>query len=494
MKVYLLVLVALTVFSSIAISATAHCDFNNDGFDDVAITKLYFITGNPDDASGQIDIRYGSASGLTSNNQLWINDVPPIGTQFDALSCGDFNGDGFSDLAIGHQNAGNVLESGVVIILNGTSNGLDLKNETIWSQASPGIEGAPEAGDHFGAALASGDFNGDGYSDLAVGIPGESLGNFPNAGAVEMIYGSSSGLTATGSKFWSQDSDGIGEMAQENDHFGAALVAADFGKDTASGCYDDLAIGVPNELYKGFRSGIVHTLYGSANAISAAGSQLWYPTKPGMPTSTPQKGDQFGGALAAGTFRATTSTCGKKKIADLIIGAPGAGDSTDHRPGATFVVYGNNWGLGVANSQMWTQNSAGMAGDGTDGGFFGGTLTAGHTVAGHDYLVIGAWQKDKNTGAVYLLYTDPKTHRLSTAASKFYNEDTPGIQDFAEQGHEFGEALATGDINADGEDDLEIGAPLTSDIGGSVHILYEAGTSHVDYLTSARRYGFVLAR
>ena len=53
-----------------------------------------------------------------------------------------------------------------------------------------------------------GDFNGDGFDDLAIGVPGETLGSISAAGAVEVIYGSSSGLSATlahADQFWTQD-------------------------------------------------------------------------------------------------------------------------------------------------------------------------------------------------------------------------------------------------------------------------------------------------
>ena len=38
--------------------------------------------------------------------------------------------------------------------------------------------------------------NRDGYDDLAIGVPGESVGDKGNAGAVNVVYGSSEGLTA----------------------------------------------------------------------------------------------------------------------------------------------------------------------------------------------------------------------------------------------------------------------------------------------------------
>ena len=47
------------------------------------------------------------------------------------------------------------------------------------------------------------DFNGDGFADLAVGVPGENVGSLGDAGAVHVMYGSGSGLSATGGSFLS---------------------------------------------------------------------------------------------------------------------------------------------------------------------------------------------------------------------------------------------------------------------------------------------------
>jgi len=59
-----------------------------------------------------------------------------------------------------------------------------------------------EQGDLFGAALASGDFNGNGYDDLAIGVPYEDVDSATDAGTVTVLYGSSSGLRAGGSQEW----------------------------------------------------------------------------------------------------------------------------------------------------------------------------------------------------------------------------------------------------------------------------------------------------
>ena len=57
---------------------------------------------------------------------------------------------------------------------------------------------AAEAPDLFGSALAAGDFDSDGFADLAAGAPFEAVGSAEGAGAVSVLYGSAGGLTRTG--------------------------------------------------------------------------------------------------------------------------------------------------------------------------------------------------------------------------------------------------------------------------------------------------------
>ena len=72
--------------------------------------------------------------------------------------------------------------------------------------------------------MEAGDFNHDGFVDLAVGAPGKSISGAGGAGAVSVLPGSSGGLTATGGQFFTQ----VGGAVEGGDQFGAALAAGDF--------------------------------------------------------------------------------------------------------------------------------------------------------------------------------------------------------------------------------------------------------------------------
>ena len=207
-----------------------------------------------------------------------------------ALATGDFNKDGYSDLAIGVRaedigpSNGLSGDEGVVNTIYGSLNGLQRieypqgngRDAQMWTQNSFGIDGDAESGDNFGSALATGDFNKDGYSDLARGVPAEEINTVEFAGSTNVIYGSSIGLSPFGvslgngraDQMWTQNTTNVEDEAESVDLFGSVLVTGDFNKDGIS----DLAIGVPLEVVDTIgNAGAANVIYGFVRPEIAVG-------------------------------------------------------------------------------------------------------------------------------------------------------------------------------------------------------------------------------
>ena len=93
-------------------------------------------------------------------------------------------------------------------------------------------------GSDFCYALASCDFNGDGFSDLAMGAPNYTEQFIPVHGGVEVVYGSASGIAPSTAVVFQQGQDGMQEEREEGDSFGMALSGGNFNGDR----YCDLVV------------------------------------------------------------------------------------------------------------------------------------------------------------------------------------------------------------------------------------------------------------
>jgi hypothetical protein len=213
-----------------------------------------------------------------------------------------------------------------------------------------------------GFSVAVGDFDGDGYDDVAAGMPGEEVDGEDLAGQVMVVPGSASGLAVASATTWRQGKDGVAESLEADDQFGFALVARHFDDDA----YADLAISAPGEDKSGNDAGVVHLIHGSAAGLDARGDhedELWHQDGAAMLEHNDAR-DQFGVALAAGDFD-------RNGRPDLAIGVPGenprrlcstlCGIGADApESGAVVVLYGDSAtgssGLATDWSQLWSQD------------------------------------------------------------------------------------------------------------------------------------------
>ncbi len=135
------------------------------------------------------------------------------------------------------------MNGGAVYILDGSNAGLTTAGDQFLHQDTPGIEEQAEEQDNFSDDLVGGDFDGDGFDDLAIGIENEGVNNAERTGAVALLHGGQHGLRTSNDVFLHQNSPGIPNGNEDFDLWGNEVTSGDFDGDGI----DDLVVGAPEE-------------------------------------------------------------------------------------------------------------------------------------------------------------------------------------------------------------------------------------------------------
>jgi len=489
-------------------------DVNGDGYADIVVGAM---AGGDPFGSGIAYVLYGSATGINppSANNCTYPACTEIENPEDENSggfiafaaayaiAGDVNGDGFADIAIGAASNGVTNtppgladNRGAVYVFYGSASGITAYPQDVGVSAYPCSSVAngctmfqnPEnAQGAFGAALAAaGDINGDGYADIVVG----ASQNNGFIGKVYIIYGSATGISYrpfTGSNDTCA-APACTEISDPQNTNGFGYRVSGAGDLNADGYPEIVATDLSN-------NGVVTVFYGSASGIAARATG-GYPCT-GFSDGcaeiyNPRALLGFGNSLSAADFN-------RDGFGDLVVGAYQNADGAPNQRGAVYVYYGSSTGVEphlVANGSYTCSGACAEIRNPTDGlfGQFGISARSAGDVNrdGFADLVVGAHRNFADTagdngGNAYVFYggaTGITRHPYGTPvyACTGFPDCTLVRNPRDENNGVFGcQVSAAGDTNADGFDDVWVGASGAGPGGEGTVTIYYGKTSGITY-------------
>ncbi|MFC0597565.1 FG-GAP repeat protein [Streptomyces palmae] len=353
---------------------------------------------------------------------------------------------------------------------------------------------------------ATSDFNGDGYADLAVGVPDGTVDGQAKAGYVNIVWGGPMGVGAHGSIRVTQATPEVPGAPEAGDRFGASTALTDLNGDGIA----ELLVGVPGEdvTDRGADAGMVIAVGGSKNGPGPGSTVLTGPSPSAAYGASVAAADLTGDGnkeiVVGGTDKVVAHVAqGEDSMVATVVAAPmggrapvlATGDFDSDGMADLAVAY---WTAGTPNTQShvrlwkWDADQSSMAN-------FWNTDNAGVTALaagdfdgdGHDDLALGECREiaDENIddpcgpeelakgGGVHIHYGSPAGGWFGSRAQTL-NQDTAGVPGVAEDGDRFGAALAVADVDRDGRDDLIAGAPgeaIGSEAGAGAAWLLHGG-------------------
>jgi len=334
-----------------------------------------------------------------------------------AAGAGDVDGDGFDDVLVGAYQAAD--GAGAAYLLYGP-----IEGDVGLADADARVAGEG-AGDYMGQSVAAaGDVDGDGHADLLIGARGVDWGG-SNSGGATLIFGPVDG------EIDAADSVRLaGEAANHQAGYSVAGVG-----DTDGDGLDDLLIGAPYESTADYSAGAAYLVRGPALADASLYSA--------DARRTGEAANDYAGNSVAGA-----GDVNGDGYADLLIGAYGE-DSGGADAGAAYVVFGP-----VSGDGSLTDAGAKLVGEAA-GDSAGIAVAGGGDVAGDGTsdVLVGAYRQDGSAdaaGAAYLFEGPVRGVRGLERGLTLAGESEDALAGRS--------AAFAGDVDADGADDLLIGA------------------------------------
>lgn len=379
-------------------------DFDRDGYTDIAVGA----TGEE-----KVYIYRGTKDGLSTIPSTVLKGEQERSEFGRSMTVGDLNGDGYADLIVGAHSfdAGLGAHQGKLYVYQGGAKGVSV-------QPAQTIVGEHK-GDEYARTFAVHDMDGDGINDLLTGASGYN-GDQSYQGKAYVYRGTRKGLDT---KPWFT---AVGERS--DDEFARSVTAADVNRDG----HMDLIVGQPG-LTGGSRAagvtipGTMHVFYGSAKGLSAtAGFKA--------------PGEMIKGHLGEGLSAA--GDVNHDGYADVAIGARDF-SCGEGAPGKIYLYLGGPKGLSM--DRVWMLPGKGGSG-------VGRTMAAAGDLDGDgfaEFLSAAPMGTIERGAGVYVFFG---------GASTWGKDPVVITSEEVNSGIGFG-VSAAGDINKDGAPDIVIGAP-----------------------------------
>ena len=445
-------------FNNFGCSVSSAGDVNGDGFDDIVIGAFTYNSN-----TGRAYVFYGGLNMNTVADVILNGEALADNFGFSVSTAGDVNGDGYSDVIVGasRNDSGGNWSGRAYIYFGGTP----------MNNTADVIMTGETASDQFGLSVSNaGDVNGDGFSDVVIGASGVA----PSKGKAYIFFG---GLSMNNIP----DVSMLGEAP--NNSFGYSVSTA--GDMNGNGFYDVIISAVAaNKAYIYFGGASMNNVADVTMSGESAGDEFGFSVSEagdvngdgyfdvivgarGFSSNSGRAYIYLGGSSVDNTadvtlanievneqFGYSVSTAGDMNTdgySDVIIGAYGYSSNT----GRAYIFLGG----AIMNNVI----DYSVPGEETNSGFGGSVSNAGDVNGdGYSEFIVGSLKYNSSTGRAYIynyFISGEITYDLYMTGEALQNQFGISVSD-------------AGDVNADGFDDVIVGASGYNNNTGRSYIYF----------------------